>query len=537
VRVDGVMNKLLRSASVALGLTTIYLIRIIDPLLENNHDLVYHWCGRPLVLFGPIVLNVLIVWAVLTLLLLSVQAPGRGRAAVWGAIILFTPSVILKDLTLLPSFAQFHWGQPALAIFGIVAFSLLLLLWRPAFAAKFDHVVGFVSTVLQFVAISGAILLFQVAKLAWQARSLNDPLPLHHSQSASIATTKPRIIWVILDELSYQQIYVNRYPGLQLPAFDALADQATIFTHVIPASIPIDANIRTEKIVPALLMGKPVDALDMTPAGQLSTHNPDTGAWQPFNQHDTVFQDALDDGYSTAAVGWYNPYCRLMPAVLDHCYWTFEDNPHNGMFPGRTLMGNLPQPILSYVLSGGIPRILQRFLPKEPTDINPHIEDYRNLSDAADQVLRDRSADFVFLHFPIPHLGGIYNRKTGQLTTGPSTYIDNLALTDKYLAHLKSTLEQSGQWDSSTVVIMGDHSWRTMDWKGATYWTAEEQSASLGGQFDPRPAYIVKFAGQQKGTHIDTPFAALNTRKLLDALLTQKVRSADDLSVWAQQSH
>ena len=531
------MNRLMRSACVALGLTTIYVIRIVDPLVDGNHIVVYHWSGRPLVLFGPIVINFLVVWAVLTLLLLLVRTPGRIRVAVWGAIILFTPSIVLEDLALLPSFTPAHWARLALISFAVVAYSLLMLLWRPSFAERFEHVIGFASTVLQFVAISGGILFFQLARFGWQARSLNDQLPLHHSQIVPAAETKPRIIWVVLDELSYQQVYVNRFQGLQLPTFDALANEATLFTHPIPASIPIDTNIRTEKILPSLLTGKPVDAMHSTPAGQLSLHNPDAGAWQPFDQHDTVFQDALGAGYSTALVGWYNPYCRLMPAVLDHCFWTFWDNPQNGMLPGGTLASNLPQPILSFVMSHGLPQSLQQFLPKDSVDTNPHIADYRNISDAADKALLDRSEGFVFLHLPIPHPSGIYNRKTDQLATGSSNYIDNLALADKYLAHLRSTLEQSGQWDSSTVVIMGDHSWRIMDWKGASDWTAEEQSASLGGQFDNRPLYIVKLAGQQKGTRIDTPFHALGTRKLLDALFTQNIRSTEDLSTWAQRAH
>ena len=297
------MNRLMRSAGVALGLTTIYVIRIVDPLVDGNHIVVYHWSGRPLVLFGPIVLNFLVVWAVLTLLLLLVQTPGRIRVAVWGAIVLFTPSIVLEDLALLPSFTPAHWERLALISFAVVAYSLLMLLWRPSLAKRFEHVIGFASTVLQFVAISGGILFFQLARFGWQARSLNDQLPLHHSQIVPTAETKPRIIWVVLDELSYQQVYVNRFEGLQLPTFDALANEATLFTHPIPATIPIDTNIRTEKILPSLLTGKPVDALHSTPAGQLSLHDPDTGAWQPFDQHDTVFQDALGAGYSTALVG------------------------------------------------------------------------------------------------------------------------------------------------------------------------------------------------------------------------------------------
>jgi hypothetical protein len=65
-------------------------------------------------------------------------------------------------------------------------------------------------------------------------------------------------------------------------------------------------------------------------------------------------------------------------------------------------------------------------------------------------------------------------------------------------------------------------------------WTKEEQIASKGG-FDDRPAYIVKLPEEHTGARIDAPFAALNTRKLFDALFSQTIRSKEDLSAWAKQ--
>jgi hypothetical protein len=167
-----------------------------------------------------------------------------------------------------------------------------------------------------------------------------------------------------------------------------------------------------------------------------------------------------------------------------------------------------------------------------------HIKDYEDLYAASQKLLRDPSAGFILLHLPIPHPGGIYNRATGKLTTSSSTYIDNLALTDKCLAGLRATLEQTGQWDSSTVVIMGDHGWRTTQiWIPTTLWSAEEQKASLGGHYDPRPVYIVKLPGQTTGTRIDTRYSTVNTRKLFDAILAHKITTPAELSTWAQNVH
>jgi hypothetical protein len=164
-----------------------------------------------------------------------------------------------------------------------------------------------------------------------------------------------------------------------------------------------------------------------------------------------------------------------------------------------------------------------------------HVADYVELRAAGDSMLADPNADFVFLHMPIPHPTGIYDRRNHVLTTGTSSYIDNLALTDKYLAHVRELLQQQGTWDSSAIVIMGDHSWRTsFIWTKMDGWTPEDDAASHGGQFDDRPAYIVKLPHQQQGSRIDTPFKAIDTRSLFDALMANQLHTTNDLNAWVK---
>jgi arylsulfatase A-like enzyme len=143
---------------------------------------------------------------------------------------------------------------------------------------------------------------------------------------------------------------------------------------------------------------------------------------------------------------------------------------------------------------------------------------------------------FVLLHYSIPHPPGIFNRRTGHVSPEVgANYLDNLALADQCLAGIRATLEQQGEWDSSTVVVMGDHGWRTtMFWKipgGA--WTAEEDAASHGGVFDTRPAYIVKLPGQTAPARIDSLFRAFHTRELLDRIMTNQLKTPADLAAFA----
>jgi Sulfatase len=531
------MKRFIESASVALGITTIYLLWLVAPLVTTGHDTVYHWSNSASQFFVPVALDFCVVWMVLTPLFLFARRPGRLRVTVWSGMILSLPWIALKNWAFLTVTAPPHWLSLSLFVMALVATPLLVTFWRPPFEPKFEAFVAFTSVLLIFASISGLAILFQLTWFGWQARSLNAQSPLHHSiHDGSGSTVRPRIIWIVFDELSYEQLYERRFRGLQLPAFDQLASQATVFTHTIPAAI------WTAMVLPSLMTGEPVDDVRSSANGRkLSMHNPTTKTWLQFDEHNSIFQDALNTGYSTAVAGWYNPYCRILPEVLDRCFWTSGALSPNGLSPtATTLQANMWAPLLHLAGSGLTHRLLpfSRQIPDVTVrKAESHISDYQALLDAADKVLDDRSASFVLLHLPVPHPGGIYNRATGEFALKHSSYIDNLALADKCLAHLRSKLESSGEWDSSTLVVMGDHSWRTkLIWRASRDWTKEDEIASQGGRFDDRPAYIVKLPQQRVGARIEAPFAALNTRKLLDALLTQNIRSAEDLSVWAQQS-
>jgi hypothetical protein len=521
------MRKLIESASVALGITAIYLLWLIGPLVSPRHATIYHWSGSASQLFLPPILDFCLLWVMLTLLLLFARRPGRLRVAVWSWAVFSTPWIALKTWVRVSEIKPPASLNDWLFSTALVATLLLVVFWRPTFAAKFETVVKIASTFLIFVSISGLAFLFELAWFGWQARSLNAQMPLHHSvASQSTSTGKPRIIWIVFDELSYEQLYERRFQGLQLPAFDQLASQSTVFTHVIPA------GIRTAQILPSFMTGHPVDGSRSSADGRhLLLHNRNTKEWLEFDQHNSVFQDALNKGYSTAVVGWYNPYCRILPEVLDHCFWALGHT-------AATLQASMMGPLLYLAEGTSAYRLLPFFQVSKSVGLESesHIYDYQTLLKETDKVLDNRSANFVLLHLPVPHPDGIYNRATDKFAFSHSSYIDNLALADKCLAHIRSRMESGGEWDSSTVVVMGDHSWRTkLLWRSSPGWTEEDEVASQGGRFDDRPAYIVKLPQQSVGARIDTPFAAVNTRELLDALLAQNIRSTEDLSTWVSK--
>ena len=521
------MKTLTHPITVAFGLANLYLLDLTGPLISTEHDLVYHLVGSASSVIIPIIIYVIALSLLLTALLFLAERPGALRVIIWSAFILALPSILLHTI------ANFSGAEVAdwltYSVFGICLFTLIAIsiFWKKCIP-RFEKIQHTAAGILGFFAFTGLLIFTQLLWSGWQARDLN-PAPMLHKARLTSSPPHSRILWLLLDELSYQQLYERRFRGLELPAFDKLAAQSTVFTHVIPV------GMYTRYIVPSLFTGIPSNAVDISARGLLvSLRNPSTGKWVSFRPNETVFQDAINAGYTTAIAGWYNPYCRIMPEVLDHCYWIYRESTPANLSPNRSLAVDLVRPFRNLWLDT---KHLFGRGPGSPSDetrdIRQHSSDYRRLLAAGDAYLSDPSIDFLFLHLPIPHPYGFYDRNKKVFSAKHTSYIDNLALADLYLKHIRQILEQHGQWDSSTVIIMGDHSWRTTQiWKDSMTWTDEDESASHGGEFDPRPAYIVKLPNQQTPARIEQPFAAISTRALLDALMQDHLQVPADLQSW-----
>jgi hypothetical protein len=529
------MKLLLHPSASALGFSILCCLPIIGPLISPAHLIVYHSSGPVESIFVAALLDVIIVWLILTGLFLIAQKLPRLLLRVWLVLIVMGPWAMLKIGARVQAWLLPHWVSRTLFFGSALCLLAIVMCWRSSFVPAFQRIQSFAATLLGFTAIFGAITISQLLWCLWQARELNTPISVHHrlvETTGTDARSKPRVIWILLDELSYEQVYEHRFVGLDLPAFDNIAKQSTIFTDVVPA------GILTENVVPSLMTGLPVDHIRSSADGaRLSIHDPVLNHWHLFNQHETIFQDALNAGYSTAVTGWFNPYCRILPEVIDRCYWTSHQQTPTGSTGEASVTANAVAPLRISVES--TLRVSSRRssrLNLDDQEAEFHISDYRDLLEAGDERLKDSSSGFLFLHIPVPHPGGIYNRRTGRFALNEGSYIDNLALADRYLGHVYKLLKQRNEWDSSMILIMGDHSWRTqLLWAGSPMWTAEDQAASYGGQFDDRPAYIVKMPQQKQPSRVETSFSAIRTRALLQRVLNGQIHSAEDLAEFARQ--
>ncbi len=348
------------------------------------------------------------------------------------------------------------------------------------------------------------VVLVQLVRLAFWRPAPNMVENVMAADPQAVAS-RPRVIWILMDELSYNQVFGERFPGLNLPNFDALRQVSTVFTNVKPVTE------QTETAVPSLLEGQPAskvftasdNRVFLTVQGQPPS---------PFQAAETPFAEAKQLGMTTSVVGWYNPYCSMLAPYLDQCYWSYPALQPAVFLVKDGFWRDVGDAWERYAIVLD-PRLRERLLEYQAAV-------YEDLDGRAKQALENNQLDFVFLHVPLPHPPGIYNRKTGQFdASGDASYIDNLALSDKTLGEYLAALHASSRWPETSIVVCGDHSWRTYLWEASGHWTAEERAASHGGVFDPRPMLMVHRAGQSSAAVIDHPVSLLKVHEIIGSLL------------------
>jgi hypothetical protein len=489
----------------SIGLASLLLIMNYGDLLGGGADVRMH---VPFELRGIVaaqLLDILIlglsIFAVLAVLKLT-------RYFSWARTvlaILAPPYLLFRLQTLLP-FVVRDGLVPVLA--GVwAALILLLLLKVPRWYKRLLRLGDAAGIFLAFFA------LCNVAQLIWVAAW--NPVP--HERVASwqhdkpIARMHPLLVWVVFDELSYDQLFEHRAHDLALPNFDALRSQSILFTDVQPV------GYKTVKILPSLLSGKPVDDFRYTFHNKFLVHYSDERGWHALDGSGTVFHDAQQQGWRTAVVGWYNPYCTIYGDALDSCYWNNLDRIDGLMSQRSSVLRNTLWPLRQLVFDAGSPARAERAACNY--DVRQRLTTQLDLAQHSMQLLQTDQADFVFLHLAIPHSPNIWSRLDGAYTDHcDSSYLDNLALVDRTLGEMLKKLQASPRWKDTTLIVEGDHGWRIDLWNWLPSWTDEDDEASRG-VFDPRPALIVHEAGETAPRTVATAWPLIDVHNLVEQVL------------------
>jgi len=503
-------GRILKRFCQCIGIASLILVVNYGDLLGGGSDVRMHTPFPIASICYAQIVDILLV-ALLLFVILSVAA--RTRYYPWVrllAAIVIPPYLIQRTQSLFPF--DLIEGIVIILLVGWAGVLLLLLLRFAKWYRRLMRVGSAIAAALIIFAISS------IGQLVWVARWQPAPnrIVAAWDQKPSAATPQlprdhPLLVWIVFDELSYDQVFEHRARDLNLANFDALRAQSTLFTDTQPA------GYHTVKIIPSLLTGKIVDGIRYNFHNHLWVHHENESGWQPIAGPDTVFADAQQAGWRTAAVGWYNPYCAIYSGAIDDCYWTNRDMFDGLMAQGAPFWTNVRVPLQQVVREIKSPARADRDLCT--FDVRHRYQTETDLQQHAFDLLHTDQADFVFIHLAVPHSPNIWSRiHDGYTQYCDSSYLDNLALADKVLGRMLSILRASPRWPQTTLIVQGDHGWRIDAWNWLPAWTEEDDAASRG-VFDTRPALLIHQPAQQQPQTVAQPWPIIQVHSVVEQTL------------------
>ena len=410
----------------------------------------------------------------------------------WALMALLPVLLFARNLDVMP------FEVPAIAVVaaGLVwACALAYLLWKaPRVAVRLSNA-G--SSLLAGFAVFALVMTWQLARATlWR------PGPqAFATQIAAPSPGKPRLVWILFDELAYKPVFEERDPSLALPNLDRLRAESTLYTDMTPIAY------RTTRAVPSLLLGRAVTDVEYTAQNQYLVQIGDDSHWKLFDANASLFGMARQRGLTTSIVGWYVAYCPVFAGIATDCYWSNEDAQDRGpTSTGASFAQNVWFPLR--ILAEKIVSPSRAWADVARWNAEGHIVSVENVRDHALQTIANSQADILFLHLPAPHPPAFWDRKTGTFAVGGS-YLDSLDFSDRLLGQILNLLEKQPRWAATTLIVQGDHSWRTAMWRPLPGWSAEDERASHGGQWDPRPVLMIHAPGQNSAETVTKPTSVM----------------------------
>lgn len=503
-------KELLKRFCQCLGLASIVLVMNYGDLLGGGSDVRMH---VPFSLVGICLAQITSILLLSLLMFAIVAAVSRTR---------FFPVLRLLIVLLIPPYILFrlrdlipYASEDGLTTIVFIGWGALVLLMYLRFLGWYRRLLQVADAVGIFLFVFAVFSIAQMLfVMTWK------PGAYRHQPAWQTATSPqrehPRLVWIVFDELSYDQTFEHRAHDLELPNFDALRQQSTLFTEAQPI------GTQTVKVIPSLLTGRRVDDYRFSFTNNFKVHYTGVHGWQPLNGGETVFADAQRQGWRTAAVGWYNPYCTLYSGAIDDCYAMNLDRIDGDMAQRDEFWRNTYSPLANIVREVKSPARDDR--DTCTYDVRQRLKTFQDLQAHTLKVVKDDQADFVYLHLPVPHSPNIWSRNTDNYVNFcDSSYLDNLALADRTLGQVMALLQNSPRWKDTTVIVQGDHSWRNYLWNYLPAWTEEDDEISRSG-FDPRPAVLVHHAGQTMPTTDSSQWSILGVHDVIEQILHQAAK-------------
>ena len=266
----------------------------------------------------------------------------------------------------------------------------------------------------------------------WLAPQAKDRvLRAHEVPGQSRWQPRPRVVWIILDELDERVAFSQRPSGVELPALDRFRREAGFVAR--EAISPANA---TAFSLPSLLDGKVATRPGVMPAPG-------------------VVEAMRKLGMRTAIAGWSMPYCATVQGLASCGSWplNWQSNSYGEDF----------LPILRAQLRGLVETHSFSLVGQSQTS-RMHVSTVEAMRRKGAEMAGRPDLDFVFLHLPGPHPPFVYDPETRRPNAWSwpkkKGYLNNLRYADDVFASIRLEMERTGVWEKSVVLVSADHGYR-----------------------------------------------------------------------------
>lgn len=344
-----------------------------------------------------------------------------------------------------------------------------------------------------------------------------------------------RVVWLLFDEFDQHLAFDERPAGLVLSELDRLRSESLVANRVLQTA---DATVIA---IPSLLSGQLFETAQPMDAGTLWVRPAGLEIFWNWRDQPNVFQQARRLGANTSLTGWQLPYCRIIGDSLVHCFEQVGGHPANALLREIQASEESLWENVEFLFYTQAQNFMDFFRPLEDA-VSPEIRDafvqrrqlrqFLAIRDHAYREIADPKMDFVFVHFPTPHMFAIYDRHRADFALSPDTnYLDNLALVDRTVGEVRRNLEKAGLWESTTLMITSDHALRPAMWRNGYNWNSAFDQLIGPGASRTVP-FILKLARQHEGAVYEPSVSNLTATQLSIAALSGEVATARQALVW-----
>jgi hypothetical protein len=445
-------------------------------------------------------------------------------------LVLIPLNTVRKDFLHI-SFFDLTASWPRIARLGVVALLVcagVYIVWRHS-----DKVFAAARAVVWILVPLLPITLAQTVLLS----ARENPADFNDKPVAPVLkNSASRVVLVIFDEFDLQ-IANARPPGLHMPEWERLVGESF---YAERADSPAFA---TKEAIPGLSIGRQIALGTPKSANTLLIEPGEDSGVVDWKQTNNLFSAARQASLNLGISGWYHPYCRLFGDSCVSCFWT----PAQGVLHREESVNELDIPAALAVQLRrlllqipGLPYV--EFLKPQVGLRNPVVrrqeriharEEYRSIHEHALRLVADPAVNVTYLHYPIPHMLSIFDRKTMDFSDADTTnYFDNLLLADRTIADIRGALTAAGLWEQTTFIVTSDHPMRVAVYRSsAGLWNAE-MDARIGLAPERHIPYVIKLAGQHQAVKYSQPFGSTATKELVLALAARNINTPEQLVAW-----